>query len=1190
MYLKPVLLFIFVIACISLTAQEPRMVLPVGHSGSVNLAIFSPDERFVLTGSSDGSAKLWDKITGRLLQTYSATSGSVVSIDFSPDGSLIAIGYADSAFAVWETISGKTRYHYNVPNNITAVQFNKDATQLMLSGQKGDSIRIIDVAQGYETETIYARGAYQGVYYNRSDTTVFRLIDYKLGVCWKVNDSTSDCALLSARNWDYISGFAILPNRTGYITASHDSTVNIFNDTGYVLKRLKLPFSIKSLSLSADGSKVIFVSRSTPYAEIWSLKDTSMIASAGINDPQYSNKMHAAFAPRGNYVFMGLENNDDVLLCEMKDSLEVVQQYFIKHRDIEYVVFSRKKVELLFGAEEPMLLSSRENKPLAQYKGFAYNKRALHLALNDSLAIVESGKTQVEVWDTDHQKLIYTLEHGIKRLGAIAISPSTEQMVTVDYRTNEIRQWETRTGKLLQKISPGIIDADTRQVLPYWGVRNKPPEPAKLIDSIIPTIYSYDKVEYHPTKNIVATYSSDMDGVVLWDMNTGKMITNLQIGTDGVTDVSFSADAKNLAAVGRQGVAVILNLETKKITPLPINNYYTVSRVDIDPASYKVVTAGYDSTIRTWSIKTGNIFKETKADAYISDCRFSASGENILATSGEYLQVYGAASLKRFVNWNANNKSIRSIRPLTSKGDWLVRYWNGTPTVYNPDSNTYRHLVEYGNAENVQLTKKNDRVFTLEQNWVNVFKPSGEYLSSYFSIDSVDHMAVIADNYYFSSPNAAKKVHYVTPDLKVISFEQLDVKYNRPDMVLQQIGYPDSSLIQSYRRAYEKRIRKLNIDTTMFSGKYNLPVANIENRSAISYEQQNGTLQLVIKAKDSTSYLDRLNVWVNDVPVWGANGIRLQNKKRRIFDTTVTIRLSAGENTIETSVTNNRGAESYRMPLNVQYTPKVKQKEKVHFIGIGIDQFADASHNLNWSVKDIRDISHKLKSRYKDIIIDTLFNKAVTRQNVLALKKKLQRLSEDDKVIISYSGHGLLSKDLDYYLSTYDVNFTRPEQNGLSYDELQSLIDGIKPRKKLVLIDACHSGEVDKEEIAKIEANTKKLDSMGVKTKSTIKITEKKKIGMTNSFELMQNLFVNVGRGTGATVISAAGGMQYAQERGDLKNGVFTYSILEAFNKNATLTVSQLRKIVGERVIQLTNGLQKPTSRNETNFSDWAVW
>ena len=94
---------------------------------------------------------------------------------------------------------------------------------------------------------------------------------------------------------------------------------------------------------------------------------------------------------------------------------------------------------------------------------------------------------------------------------------------------------------------------------------------------------------------------------------------------------------------------------------------------------------------------------------------------------------------------------------------------------------------------------------------------------------------------------------------------------------------------------------------------------------------------------------------------------------------------------------------------------------------------------------------------------------------------------------------------------------------------------------------------------------------------------------MKNSFELMQSLFVNVGKSTGATVISAAAGTQFALERGDLKNGVFTYSILEAMNKYPAIRISELRKIVGERVEKLTNGLQKPTSRNETISSDWEL-
>jgi hypothetical protein len=230
-----------------------------------------------------------------------------------------------------------------------------------------------------------------------------------------------------------------------------------------------------------------------------------------------------------------------------------------------------------------------------------------------------------------------------------------------------------------------------------------------------------------------------------------------------------------------------------------------------------------------------------------------------------------------------------------------------------------------------------------------------------------------------------------------------------------------------------------------------------------------------------------------------------------------------------------------------------------------------------------------LKKKYgSNCTIDTLFNQHLTIENIKALKKPLYNSGINDKVIIAYSGHGLLSKDYDYYLSSYSVNFNKPEENGLPYEELENLLDSIPARKKLMLIDACHSGEVDKEEGI---AMSKIADSLGLGKGVIIddSTAQTQNLGLKNSFELMQSLFVNVGKSTGATIISAAAGNQFALERGDLKNGVFTFSLLEAFEKFKTLKISELKKMVGERVEQLTNGMQKPTSRNEVIAVDWSL-
>ncbi|RZK60150.1 MAG: caspase family protein [Pedobacter sp.] len=437
------------------------------------------------------------------------------------------------------------------------------------------------------------------------------------------------------------------------------------------------------------------------------------------------------------------------------------------------------------------------------------------------------------------------------------------------------------------------------------------------------------------------------------------------------------------------------------------------------------------------------------------------------------------------------------------------------------------------------------------------------------------------------------RMPYVTKDNKVITFDQLDIRYNRPDKVLQAIGSVDTSLIKSYKKTYDKRIKKLGVDTASFRSGYNVPEADFSNRAAIALDQNKQQLTLQVKGKDESYNLDRFNVWVNENPIFGMRGISLKNKKRREIDTTIVIKLSEGNNIIETSVTNINGAESYKMPLIINFKPEKPSSIKLFFVGIGIDQFSQSQNNLQWSVKDIRDQAKALKIKYGDeIIIDTLFNQQVTIANVIALKEKLKASEVNDKVIIAYSGHGLLSKDYDYFLSTFAVNFDKPEQNGLAYDELENLLDNIPARQKLMLIDACHSGELDKDEIIKINNAESTLAANKTQGGKGVKVinTGSKKGDMKTSLELMQQLFVNVGRSTGATIISAAAGTQFALEKNDLKNGVFSYSILEYMQANPHATVTDLKKYVNKRVAELTAGLQVPTTRNETKNLNWKIW
>jgi hypothetical protein len=76
-----------------------------------------------------------------------------------------------------------------------------------------------------------------------------------------------------------------------------------------------------------------------------------------------------------------------------------------------------------------------------------------------------------------------------------------------------------------------------------------------------------------------------------------------------------------------------------------------------------------------------------------------------------------------------------------------------------------------------------------------------------------------------------------------------------------------------------------------------------------------------------------------------------------------------------------------------------------------------------YSVKDIGDFVKSLNRKYGEnlVIVDTLFDKKVSHSNVAPIKARLQQTSINDKVILAYSCHGLLSDSLDYYLSVHPL-------------------------------------------------------------------------------------------------------------------------------------------------------------------------
>jgi hypothetical protein len=333
-------------------------------------------------------------------------------------------------------------------------------------------------------------------------------------------------------------------------------------------------------------------------------------------------------------------------------------------------------------------------------------------------------------------------------------------------------------------------------------------------------------------------------------------------------------------------------------------------------------------------------------------------------------------------------------------------------------------------------------------------------------------------------------------------------------------------------------------------------------------------------------------VYVNDVPIYGKRGYSIKDQNVSDLVKDIALELSNGHNTIQISSLNTKGVESLKRTININYVgPEVKSR--LYMVSIGVSEYADADMNLNYAAKDAADLAKLFDSQKGKSL--KLLNEAAVKENLSTIKEFLSETKVDDEVIIFVAGHGLLDDKLDWYFGSHDVDFSNPSARGIAYDELENLLDGITARKKLLLMDACNSGEVDKEEsilVSSEQKNEGTIKSRGIKRKKL-----EKGVGLNNSFELMQELFANIEKGSGAMVISSASGAEYALESPEWQNGVFTYSILNGLktlaadtDKNGKVQVSELRDYVVETVQKLTNGKQHPTSRKENLEYDFYLY
>lgn len=240
-----------------------------------------------------------------------------------------------------------------------------------------------------------------------------------------------------------------------------------------------------------------------------------------------------------------------------------------------------------------------------------------------------------------------------------------------------------------------------------------------------------------------------------------------------------------------------------------------------------------------------------------------------------------------------------------------------------------------------------------------------------------------------------------------------------------------------------------------------------------------------------------------------------------------------------------------------------------HALVIGVNRYLaeiEGVNALKYAEDDAKAVADILKDQYETV---ALLRDLARRETIVEQFARLAReVKPQDSVLIYFAGHGVTAtlgdKTLSYWL-VYPTTLARLEVDGLRLQHILDYVDDIPAKKKLIILDHCHSGNVDF-----VTAGGAGGRRSGA---GSLRVTR----NLFSAGEFQGNVTGRVRQGL--VILGAAD--RDAYELDTLKHGVFTYALIQALttsaadtNRDGILSVDELRTQIVDKVKELLNRAQ----------------
>lgn len=540
-----------------------------GHTAGLSCVAFSPDNKYILTGSLDQTARLWEGSSAQLLTILEGHTDEVWCVAFSPDSKYCLTGGKDKTIRLWEIDSGELlavlEGHTGVIWNVV---FSPDGKSIYTSSADF-TIRIWDFPQGTLLNTYKLSDSVRTIALSPDDH--YLLVGSFAWSALLIDTSSWTILYKLDLHRSTITSAAFSPDNRFVVTGSWDNTARIWEvPNGQPLQVLEGHKNwVNAVSFSMDG-KLILTGSKDQTLRLWEASSAHLV---GVLEGHTEEVTGIAFSGDSRFIVSSSEDKTARIWDATKPFLPPLSQSHTAEISC-----------LAISSDSRFLLSGSEDKTVKLWE-IANNE--VRLSLESGMAIVESvafspdgsvmaasNSYTTTVWETASGRQLYQIFVQASLMTCLVFSPDGRYLLT-GALDKTARLWEATTGNPVRSFlghNNGIWDVafspDGQYIL--TGAYDHTARLNNINSGQTEIIFQghsdgVTKVTFSPDGSKVLTASKDKTAK-LWETNTGKLLVSFEGHSEEVTSVAFSPDGKLVLTSDSSGMVCFWVPSTQQTT------------------------------------------------------------------------------------------------------------------------------------------------------------------------------------------------------------------------------------------------------------------------------------------------------------------------------------------------------------------------------------------------------------------------------------------------------------------------------------------------------------------------------------------------------------------------------------------------------------------------------------------------